>query len=60
MRHLHFSYSDLQRLPVRFRNWFIDRLVRDMNPNSNKTKVGNLEIDDDTPISQVLGKANKY
>jgi hypothetical protein len=60
MRHLHFGYSELQKLPVRYRNWFIDRFVKDMNPNSNKTKVGNLELDDDTPISQVLGKLNKY
>jgi hypothetical protein len=60
MKHLHFSYADLHRLPVRYRNWFIDRLVKDMNPEANKTKVGNLELDDDTPISQVLGKLDKY
>jgi len=60
MRHLHFGYMALQKLPVRYRNWFIDRLARDMNPNVNKSKVGNLELDDDTPISQVLGKLNKY
>lgn len=59
MKHLNFSYSDLYRLPVSYRSWFIDRLARDFKP-AQTTRVGNIEIDDDTPISQVLNKMNKY
>lgn len=60
MRHLHFSYVDLVRLPVRYRSWFIDRLSRDMSPQNSKSVVGGIELDDDVPISQVLSKMNRY
>ena len=59
MKHLRFSYEDLRTLPVRYRNWFIERLVKDLTP-ANTTRTGGIEIDDDTPISQVLGRSNTY
>jgi len=60
MKHLNFSYTDLKQLPVRYRNWFISKLSNEMNPNIKKQSLGGIELDDDTPISQVLGKLNKY
>lgn len=45
-------------MPVRYRHWFIERLVKATAP-ANTTTTGGIELDDDTPISQVLGKRNK-
>jgi len=59
MRQLRFSYSDLYKLPVRYRSWFIDKLAREMN-RAVPNRTGGIELDDDTPISQVLTKMNKY
>jgi hypothetical protein len=57
MKHLSLSYDNLREMPVRFRSWFINRLVKEHTPK-NTTTTGGIEIDDDTPISQVLGKMN--
>jgi hypothetical protein len=57
MQRINVSYSDLQKMPVRYRTWFIDRLVKDQAPKTT-SNMGGVEIDDDTPISQVLGKKN--
>ena len=59
MKHLHFGYSDLYRLPVRYRSWFIDKISKEMT-RQIPSRTGGIEIDDDTPISQVLTKMNKY
>ena len=37
IRHLNFSYTDVNLLPVRIRKWFLDRLVKDFQ-NKNKEK----------------------
>jgi hypothetical protein len=58
MTRVNISYSDLWKMPVRYRHWFIERLIKTSAP-TNTTTTGGIEIDDDTPISQVLGKRNK-
>ena len=58
MKGLNMSYTELMRLPVRYRKWFIDRNIKMNNPEKNTTNMGGIQIDDDTPISQVLGKMN--
>jgi len=58
MQRLNISYTDLQKMPVRYRIWFIDRIIKDQMPKT-ASNMGGVEIDDDTPISQVLGKMNK-
>ena len=57
MKHLTVSYDTLKQMPIRFRDWFINRIIKDHAPK-NTTNTGGIEIDDDTPISQVLGKMN--
>lgn len=57
MKHLSVSYDNLRVMPVRFRTWFIDRLVKDATPKKTTT-TGGIELDDDIPISQVLGRKN--
>ena len=57
MQRLNVSYSDLQKMPVRYRTWFIERIIKDQTPKTT-SNMGGVEIDDDTPISQVLGKKN--
>lgn len=44
-------------MPVRYRTWFIERIIKDQTPKTT-SNMGGVEIDDDTPISQVLGKKN--
>ena len=44
-------------MPVRYRAWFIERLVKEMTPKQT-TNTGGIELDDDTPISAVLGRMN--
>jgi hypothetical protein len=58
MKKLQFSYADLTNIPVRYRTWFIDRLVREVTKNENTQNIGGVIVDDDTPISQVLGRKN--
>jgi len=45
-------------MPVRYRTWFVNRI----NKAHEKTtqQQGGIDVDDDTPISEVLGKMNKY
>ena len=51
------SYDTLSKMSVRYRTWFIERLVRELSPKKT-TNTGGIEIDDDTPISAVLGRMN--
>lgn len=51
------SFVDVRQMPVRYRHWFIKRIAKTLAA-SNTTKTGSIEVDDDTPISQVLGKKN--
>jgi hypothetical protein len=57
MRNLNMSYDTLSKMSVRYRTWFIERLVRELSPKKT-TNTGGIEIDDDTPISAVLGRMN--
>lgn len=57
MRNLNMSYDTLGKMPVRYRTWFIERLVSEMSPKKT-ANTGGIEIDDDTPISTVLGRMN--
>jgi len=54
MRHLNISFAEIRRMPVRYRRWMIERLRKDLTPQTT-TNTGGIELDDDTPISQVLG-----
>ena len=58
MKNLNISYTELSRLPIRYRRWFIDRCIKQNTPASGMTNMGGIQIDDDIPISQVLGKMN--
>jgi len=54
MKNLSMQYSEIYKLPVRFRKYFIDSTINDST--NTKSKVGTLEIDDDTPISQIFNR----
>ncbi len=58
MKELKISYSELRRMPIRYRYWFIERCNKLNSPEKN-SNVGGIEIDDDTPLSSVLGKMYK-
>ncbi len=59
--HLGMSYTELQRLPVRYRHWYVKRLSKhfekknDVANNSNK----NQRINSDTPLSRIEEIFNK-
>ena len=49
--HLHMQYSEVKNLPVRYRQWFVKRLVKHFqNMNDHKK--------DDEPID--MGNFNKF
>ena len=58
MQHLRIGYGELRSMPVRYRTWFISRLNKTYEKTTHSQ--GGIEVDDDTPISEVLGKMNKY
>jgi hypothetical protein len=43
-RHLNMSYSEVERLPVAYRKWFIKRLVKEFN-KKNEAMSGNQNQD---------------
>jgi hypothetical protein len=58
MKSLGVTYTELRLMPIRYRNWFIERCIK-LNEPAKTTRVGAIELDDDTPISSILGKMNK-
>ena len=36
--HLHMQYSDVRALPVRYRKWFVDRLLKHFNDINKQSK----------------------
>jgi len=58
MKTLGVTYTELRQMPIRYRSWFIDRCIKMHDPDKT-TRVGSIELDDDTPISSILGKMNK-
>ena len=51
--HLHMQYSDVIALPVRYRKWFVDRLLKHFNDVNNKSKQSN-----DEPLN--IGQLDKF
>ncbi len=46
---MNMSYFDVMQLPIRFRRWFIDRLIKASQPKSNSA------MDDmDTPLKKSM------
>jgi len=46
--HLNMSYLEVKQLPIRYRRWFIDRIVKhfkDQNDRYNKDKTNNRNDD---------------
>ncbi len=46
--HLNMQYSDIKKLPVRYRKWYIERLVKhfkQMNSKNNKPQETDREFD---------------
>jgi len=50
MRSMNISYEALRGMPITYRRWFINRLVRAASVDKPKDQYG---LDDDTPISAV-------
>lgn len=38
MKHLNFSYSDAKKLEIRYRRWFIERLIKEMEDKKKASK----------------------
>ena len=54
-RHLNMSYSEVKNLPVVYRKWFIDRLVRDFQQRNavyNKDKSSDANSDNMSRLKQ--------
>jgi hypothetical protein len=38
MKHLGISYSDVRKMPVRYRSWYIDRYIKSLNDEAEHRK----------------------
>ena len=50
MRRLNMSYESLRSMPVSYRQWFSDRLIKEHHDSRPKDQYG---LDEDTPISGI-------
>ena len=57
--HLNMQYSDIKKLPVRYRKWYIDRLVKhfkQMNSKNSKPQEAEPEFDKLSMFEEQLKK----
>lgn len=60
--HLGMSYTELQKLPVRYRHWYIRRLSKHFdkkNENKQRSDSKILNGDNNTPLSRIEEIFNK-
>jgi hypothetical protein len=43
MKHLNMSYNDIRSMPIRYRNWYIDRLVKSVEEEAELRRRINQE-----------------
>jgi len=43
MKHLHISYADIRIMPIRYREWYIDRFIKNLN---EETRLHNQRIEE--------------
>jgi|ETNvirenome_6_85_1030632.scaffolds.fasta_scaffold00313_11 hypothetical protein len=56
MTHLRMSYTDCRRIPIVYRRWFIDRIVKDVK-RKKEAISGENTIDQDTgPSVSLMGQ----
>jgi uncharacterized protein (UPF0305 family) len=49
MKHLNFSYKDARNIEIRYRKWFIERLLKELEAKNKAMKKGNgQQIDADS------------
>ena len=39
--HMHMSYADIKKLPVRYRKWFVERLIKHFRQMNEQKKPAN-------------------
>ena len=58
--HLGMSYTELQRLPVRYRHWYVNRLSKHFEKKNEMMNSGkNQKINSDAPLSRIEEIFNK-
>ena len=50
--HLSMQYSEIKNLPVRYRKWFIDRLIKHFNKLNEKSRVQESKADNSEKLAQ--------
>jgi hypothetical protein len=51
MKSMNISYEALREMPVSYRRWFVNRLIKSINDSRPKDQYG---VDSDTPLSSVM------
>ena len=51
MSRLKFSYEEIRRMPLTYRKWFIDRVIKDLKVKEQIDP--NYGVDTDTPLSSI-------
>ena len=46
MKHLNFSYNDAKNLEIRYRRWFIERLIKEMEDKKKASKSDTPQVMD--------------
>ena len=50
--HMHMQHSEIKSLPVRYRKWFINRLIQHFNKLNDKTKAQDSKVDARDKLAQ--------
>jgi len=57
--HLGMTYSEVRGIPIRYRRWFIDRLLKYFKDKNNKTGASEAAADNNKSFSQYQEQLNK-
>jgi hypothetical protein len=50
-----FTYTECYKIPIRYRNWFIDRINKEFKKASDSQKNASRASHDNDPMSRMLG-----
>lgn len=53
MNHLGMSYTEIRKLPITYRRWFIDRIIEDFNRKEEARKTARSESDSSRRVRDI-------